>query len=306
MRLALNMPLLDRSGQALNLTGIQQRARRMEEAGFDGIWLGDSFSPGMTRPDPLMWLLAAASATERIELGTCILIVPLRHPVELAQRLLTLHQLTGGRFTLGAGAGSTQSNYDAFGLDFDTRFSAMKRDLETISALCRGERVGEAFLNPWPSAVPGPRIVIGAWHSGIWLKRAIDSYDGWMCSAGRTNLRTMKEAIARYRDLGGRRAIVSSCMVDLTAPTEPLTDDDPFHLRCDPKEAANRLERLAELGFDDVLLVKQDHRRSRILHGAAESGRTLSIYESDYLDEEYDQIRGLLPRDESSPWPATH
>jgi alkanesulfonate monooxygenase SsuD/methylene tetrahydromethanopterin reductase-like flavin-dependent oxidoreductase (luciferase family) len=302
MRLALNMPLLDQDGQALDLAGIQHRAQLMEKAGFDGIWLGDSFTPGMTRPDPLMWLLAAASATERIEIGTCILIVPLRHPVELAQRLLTLQQLTGGRFTLGVGAGSTKNNYDALGQDFDARFSTMKADLEQIRALCRGEHVGEAFLNPWPSAVPGPPIVVGAWHSGIWLKRSVESYDGWMCSAGRTNLRTMKDAIKRYRDLGGQRAIVSSCMVDLSAPTERLSDDDPFHLRCDPKEAASRLERLAELGFDDVLLVKSDHQRSKILHGQAEPGRTLSIYEADYREEEYEEIRSLLAPDLTRPW----
>jgi len=305
MRLALNMPLLDRSGAALDAAGIARRAQLMEREGFDGIWLGDSFSPGMTRPDPLMWLLVAAAATTRIEVGTSILIVPLRDPVELAQRFLTLQQLTGGRFTVGVGSGSTRSNYEALGRDFDGRFAAMKADLEAIRALCRGEHVGAAFLNPWPSAVPGPPIVIGAWHSGIWLKRAVEQYDGWMCSAGRTNLRTMREAIKRYRDLGGKRAIISSCMIDLTAPTTPLSEDDPFHLRCDPKEAADRLHRVAELGFDDVLLVKQDHARSRILHGAPEAGRTLSIYESDYDEEELPLIRSLIERDPRGPWEAS-
>jgi hypothetical protein len=302
MRLALNMPLLDRDGAALDAAGIQRRAAAMEEAGFDGIWLGDSFSPGMTRPDPLMWLLVAAAATTRIEVGTSILIVPLRDPVELAQRLLTLQQLTGGRFTVGVGSGSTASNYAALGRDFDARFRQLKSDLEVIRALCRGERVGEAFLNPWPTAVPGPPVVIGAWHSGIWLKRAVEQYDGWMCSAGRTSLRTMKEAIKRYRDLGGKRAIISSCMIDLTAPTTPMGDDDPFHLRCDPVAAADRLHRVAELGFDDVLLVKTDHARSRTLHGGPEAGRTLSIYESDYGDEELPLIRSLLEPDPRTPW----
>src|ERR1700744_4008689 len=276
MRLALNMPLLDRSGAALDAAGITRRAQLMEREGFDGIWLGDSFSPGMTRPDPLMWLLVAAAATSRIGVGPAILIVPLPGPVELAQRFLTLQQLTGGRFTVGVGSGSTRSNYEALGRDFDGRVGKMKADLEAIRARCRAAHVGEAFLNPWPTAVPGPPIVVGAWHSGIWLKRAVEQYDGWMCSAGRTNLRTMKEAIKRYRDLGGQRAIISSCMIDLTAPTTPLSDDDPFHLRCDPKEAAERLHKVAELGFDDVLLVKQDHQRSRILHGAADPARTLS------------------------------
>ena len=302
MRLHLNMPLLDQSGVPLDAAGIAHRAQLMEREGFDGIWIGDSFSPGMTRPDPLMWLLTAANATERIEVGTSIFIVPLRNPVELAQRFLTLKTLTNNRFTVGVGAGSTRSNFEALGLDFDGRFATMKESLETIRALSSGEKVGGAYLNPWPAAHGGPPIVVGAWHSGVWLKRAVEQYDGWMCSAGRTDLRTMKDAIKRYRDLGGKRAIISSCMLDLTAPSTRLGDDEPFHLRCGPEEAADRLFRLAALGFDDVLLVKQDHQRSRILHHAPEPGRTLSIYETDYLDEELPQIRSLIEPDPRRPW----
>ncbi len=81
-----------------------------------------------------------------------------------------------------------------------------------------------------------------------------------------------------------------------------MGEDDPFHLRCDPKEAADRLHRVAELGFDDVLLVKTDHARSRVLHGRPEAGRTLSIYESDYADEELPLIRSLIERDPRTPW----
>lgn len=302
MRVALNMPLLDSAGVPLDATGIATRAKAMEDNGFAGIWLGDSFTPGMTRPDPLMWLLVAAAATERIEVGTSILIVPLRDPVELAQRFLTLQALTHGRFTVGVGAGSTQNNYEALGLDFDARFKRLNSHLKTIRALCNGEQVGDAFLNPWPSVTGGPPIVVGAWHSGIWLERSVRSYDGWMCSAGRTNFRTMKEAIARYRDLGGKRAIISSCMVDLSAPNAPLGDDESFHLRCGPEEAAERLHRVQELGFDDVLLVKLDHTRSRLGHADREPGRTLSIYEADYRDGELEQIRSLLPVDPRGPW----
>jgi hypothetical protein len=302
MRVALNMPLLDHDGVPLDAPGIAARARAMETAGFAGIWLGDSFTPGMTRPDPLMWLLVAAAATERIEVGTSILIVPLRDPVELAQRFLTLQALTHGRFTVGVGSGSTANNYEALGLDFDARFRRLNSHLTTIRALCNGEHVGSAFLNPWPSVVGGPPIVIGAWHSGIWLERAVRSYDGWMCSAGRTNFRTMKEAIARYRDLGGKRAIISSCMVDLSAPNAPLGDDESFHLRCGPEDAAERLHRVQELGFDDILLVKLDHTRSRLGHNDRDPGRTLSIYEADYRDGELDEIRALLPIDPRGPW----
>ena len=111
-----------------------------------------------------------------------------------------------------------------------------------------------------------------------------------MCSAGRTNLETMAEAIKRYRALGGKRAMVSTCPVDLSAPTQKMGDDDPFNLMCDPAEAGRRLERLAALGFDDVLLVKRDH-----------TGRT-KMFETDLDADEIRQIRELLPRDETRPW----
>lgn len=302
MRMAINMPLLDTAGIPLDAAGIADRARAIEDAGFAGIWLGDSFTPGMTRPDPLMWLLTAATAAQRIEVGTSILIAPLRDPVELAQRFLTLQALTHGRFTAGVGAGSTRNNYEALGLDFESRFKRLDANLTTIRALCDGERVGNAFLNPWPSAAGGPRIVIGAWHSGIWLERAVTRYDGWMCSAGRTDFRTMKDAITRYRDLGGRRAIISSCMVDLSAPDAKLGDDESFHLRCGPEEAKERLGRVAELGFDDILLVKLDHRRSRLGHADRDPARTLSIYEADFRHGELEEIRSLLPVDPRGPW----
>ena len=290
MRVGVNMPLLDQAGVALDVEGITRRARAIESAGLDGIWLGDSFSPRMTRPDPLMWLLVGAAATQRLEIGTCIFIVPLRNPIELAQRLLTLQAMLPERFSFGVGSGSTESNYQVFGKSFEGRFRELHEGLQTIRRLCRGEAVGLADLNPWPSVIGGPPIVIGAWHSGIWLKRAAEDYDGWMCSAGRTNLATMREGIKRYRDLGGKRAMISTCMFDFSAESTGLADDEPFHLRCSPDEAAERLARVAELGFDDILLVKADHTRRH------------SIYEADFAEGDLEQIRALLPADPRAPY----
>jgi alkanesulfonate monooxygenase SsuD/methylene tetrahydromethanopterin reductase-like flavin-dependent oxidoreductase (luciferase family) len=290
MRISINMPLKDSDGNPLDAKGIMTRARMVEAAGLDGIWMGDGISPGMTRPDPLMWLLVACAATDHIEVGTSILQIPLRNPVELAQRFLTLQALTRGRFTIGIGAGSTRSNHESVGVDFEQRFSLLKNHMDVIRRLCNGETVGTANLNPWPSVLGGPRFVVGAWYSGIWLKRAAQDYDGWMSSAGRTNLKTVAEAIQRYRDLGGKRAMVSTCAVDLTAPTLPLADDEPFHLRCDPTEATRRLQRLVDLGYDDILLVKADHTRR------------VPLYEPDYTTDDLAAIRGLVPKDDRKPY----
>jgi alkanesulfonate monooxygenase SsuD/methylene tetrahydromethanopterin reductase-like flavin-dependent oxidoreductase (luciferase family) len=284
------MPFKDGDDQPLDAAGIAARAAMVEQAGLDGVWIQDSIIPGVMRPEPLLWLLPAAAATTKIEIGTSIFIVPLRQPVDLAQRFLTLRALTNDRFTAGVGAGSTKASHDSVGVDFHQRFKLLYAEMDTIRRLSDGETVGAANLDPWPSVKGGPRFVIGAWHSEASLRRAVTEYDGWMCSAGRTNLETMAEAIKLYRALGGKRAMVSTCPLDLSAPTKPMGDDDPFNLMCDPAEAARRLERLAALGFDDVLLVKRDH-----------TGRT-KMFETDLDAEELRLVRAMLPRDESRPW----
>lgn len=290
MRLGIHMPLKDDEGRVLSAEGIMQRARAMEAAGFDGIWIGDGLG-AMARPDPLMWLLVAAAGTRRIEVGTCILQVPLREPVELAQRFLTLHALTQGRFSVGVGSGSGRLGFDAVGGDFEHRFRDLRDDLVLIRRLCNGEKVGDADLHPWPETVGGPPIIIGAWSSERWLQRAAQEYDGWMCSGSfnrskakgdETTLATLRENLKRFRDMGGKRAMISSVLTDLKEPNAPLAEDEPFNLRCGPEAAAERLAKVRDMGYDDVLLVKRDH------------SRRMMLYEDDMTDEELATMRGLL------------
>jgi alkanesulfonate monooxygenase SsuD/methylene tetrahydromethanopterin reductase-like flavin-dependent oxidoreductase (luciferase family) len=254
-----------------------RRAALLEQIGFDGIWLGDSV--GRARwpvPDPLLWLTAAAAATRRIELGTCILQVPLRHPVELAQRLLALHALSGGRFSAGLGSGSTLADFEAVGVPYDQRFRLLSAALPTIRRLCRGEQVGAAYLAPWADTGVGPPILVGSWHSGIWVKRAAQEYDGWLASGFFTTFRQLRDGIARYRDAGGKRALVSTIRVNLHAESTPFDEDATFNLECNEAEARERLQRLAELGYDDALLSRANHT------------------EADITEEDLIQIRALI------------
>ncbi len=109
MRLGINMPFVREDGEPLTAKDIMARAVAIEAAGFDGIWIGDAIGrQRLTRPDPFLWLLPAAAATEHIEVGTAILQLPLRNPVELAQRFITIQALTRGRFIVGVGSGFDQ------------------------------------------------------------------------------------------------------------------------------------------------------------------------------------------------------
>ena len=218
MRLGVGLPHQRADGTSFTATEIMQRAQLIEAVGFDGIWVPDSIGRLATpRPDPLMWLLLAGAATTRVELGTAILQVPLRGTVELAQRLLTLHATTSKRFTAGVGACSTQADFDAVGADYTARFRTLSHALPTMRRLFQGEQVDHASLHPWPDTLGGPAIVIGSWASGPWVVRAAREYDGWMASGALTSFRVLSEGIKRYRDAGGRRALVSTIDVDLTA-----------------------------------------------------------------------------------------
>jgi alkanesulfonate monooxygenase SsuD/methylene tetrahydromethanopterin reductase-like flavin-dependent oxidoreductase (luciferase family) len=276
MRLGINLPSRRADGTPLSLDEVLERARKIEQAGFDGIWIGDTVHRGThVSPDPLMWLLAAATVTQRVELGISVLQVPLREPFELAQRLATLNVLSGGRFSLGVGAGSTKADFDAVGVDYAARFTLLSKYLPILKGLLNGEQVGSASLAPWARPGGGPRMLIGSWSSGPWVVRAAREYDGWLASGRYTRgLKGLAEGIRRYREAGGRRALIATVYVDLSAPTTPLDENGSFNLVCSPEEAAARLRLVADLGYDDVLLTKP----------------------IDQTDEDLVRIRALLPR----------
>jgi len=241
VRLGLTMPRTGPDGGALSRASLIADARLIERLGFDSLWCFDAIGRGFILPDPLIGVSVAAAVTERLTVGTCILQVPLRRPVELAHRILTAHLACGGRLLLGVGAGSTKTDFDAIGLDFATRMQAFDEALAVMRRLWSGEQVGAANLTPWPSTLGGPKLLIGSWSGKHWIPRAAKDFDGWIASGAKTSYAALADGIRRYREAGGARAIVTNIAADLDQPTTPLPDDAPFHLRCDPTEAARRL-----------------------------------------------------------------
>ncbi len=247
MRLGVTMARLSPDGGPLTGEALIAGARLVERAGFDSLWCFDAIGRGFILPDPLIAVSVAAAATERLTVGTCILQVPLRRPVELAHRILTASLVCGNRLLLGVGAGSTRADFEAVGLDYDTRMQQFADALATMRRLWSGEQVGAASLTPWPATLGGPKLLIGSWSGQQWIPRAAKSFAA------------LAEGIRRYRTAGGARAIVTNIAVDLDQPTTDLDDTAPFHLRCDRAAAAERLRRLADLGFDDAILVCGTH-----------------------------------------------
>ena len=276
-RFGIILPSGGRSGPALEAQSLADAARRIEAAGFESVWAFDAIGRGFLLADPLTALSVAATVTRHVELGTGVLQVPLRNPVELAQRVLTTHLVSGGRLRLGVGAGSTAADFEALGLDFASRFRRLDESLSIMRRLWTGERVGRASLEPvWPAALGGPPVLIGSWAGSRWIERAARDFDGWVGSGARSSWRLLREGIARFRDLGGRRAVVTNVVAHLDGnPRSPDGPDDPCDLRCSRDQARERLHRLRALGFDDIVLVTRNHDAAHLqeLHELTVSSR---------------------------------
>ena len=260
-RFGISLPAGPGCGAPLGASTLADAARGIEAAGFESAWTFDSLGRGSLRADPLMALAVAATVTRTIELGTGVLQVPLRNPVELAQRALTVQQVSGSRFRFGVGAGSTAADFAALGFDFESRFRRLGESLSIMRRLWAGETVEGASLAPvWPEVLGGPPVLIGSWAGSKWIERAAREFDGWVGSGARSSWRALREGIARFRDLGGKRAVVTNVRVALDSPTaSPDGPDDPCDLKCPRDVARERLHRLREWGFDDIVLAPGRH-----------------------------------------------
>jgi probable F420-dependent oxidoreductase len=181
--------------------------RLAEEFGFESIWAVDHvvmcpdyqsrypydpsgrspFHENVVQPDPLAWLGWVAAHTQRIRLGTGILILPLRNPVVLAKAVASLDSLSKGRLLLGVGVGWVREEAEAAGTDFTTRGRRCDEYIEAMRELWRkpvssykGEHVEFAGVvsQPKPARPGGVPILIGG-HSPAAARRAGRLGDGF-------------------------------------------------------------------------------------------------------------------------------
>jgi G6PDH family F420-dependent oxidoreductase len=169
-----------------------ESARRLEAAGYRGLWSWDHFVGKGDKTVPVLeqWtiLAAAAGATSRIGLGTFVSNVMNRHPAVVARMAGTLQGATGGRFTLGIGIGGSPAEHRAYGIEFpdvDERVERLEEAVGVIRALWTGgpvSRPGRFYpleaAHAFPPPEPAPRILIGGGSPrGVRLAARIG--DGW-------------------------------------------------------------------------------------------------------------------------------
>jgi alkanesulfonate monooxygenase SsuD/methylene tetrahydromethanopterin reductase-like flavin-dependent oxidoreductase (luciferase family) len=235
-------------------------ARRIEASGFPGIWVGDSLGRGRPTLDPLVALAALAAATDKVELGIGVLQVPLRNPIELAHRVQSVQALSGGRLRLGVGSGSTEDDFVLLGYDYGKRFRTLMESLDIMRQAWRGEAVnGGGTLSIWPGCEGGPPILLGAWRSPRWITYAAKQCAGWTPSGRYSSWDDLEHGMRIYREAGGTNAVLANVAVDFDNRPESagIAAASNVALTCPPDEARQRLKRMEQLGFDEVLLVSQ-------------------------------------------------
>ena len=202
-------------------------------------------------PDPLIWLTWAAAHTERIRLGTGVMVLPQRNVVVTAKEVATLDHLSGGRVTLGVGVGWLAEEFAALGVPFGERGARMDEYIDVMRELwspahdaekstVKGRFVTfeDCIMRPRPTNGTVPFVIGG--HSPIAARRAGRRGDGFFPGGG-----TMEELAELF-------AIVR------TEAEAAGRDPDAIELfsgggRPGPKLDA-RIEQLAEIGVTHVVL----------------------------------------------------
>jgi probable F420-dependent oxidoreductase len=191
MQVGIHLPHI---GRKAGPDGIRRAAIRAEELGFADAWTsehiivpkGAAYPPSPIFYDPVLTLTWAAAHTQRIGLGTSVLVLPMRHPLPLAKELATLQNLSEGRLILGAGVGWLEAEFAALGVPFRERGRRMDEGIAMMRAVWSDDPVSfparyiPAVIDDMRS-LPKPVKPIPIWIGGSSepaLKRAL-RLDGW-------------------------------------------------------------------------------------------------------------------------------
>ncbi len=205
-------------------------ARAAESAGIDDLWVADHIAippddaegSGGRYLDPLATLAFLAGATERIGLGTGVLVLPYRPSLPTAKWVATIQELSGNRVSFGVGVGWMQAEFRAVGVPYAERARITDATLDLIGRCFAADEVeanGQRFLFlPRP---PRPPILVGGAPPHA-LRRAARYGDGWMPMAG-GDPEALRPAIAELRRLFAEAGKPAPHVVVLTS----LPIDEP-------------------------------------------------------------------------------
>lgn len=139
-----------------------------DQLGFDVGWIAQHhFRIHAGRlPSPFPFLAAAAQRTKRIRLGTSIVVMPLEHPLRVAEDAAVVDALSDGRLELGVGSGGEAGEFQAFGLDIARRRELTSDGMRMLQRALRGESLSDSGQRLDP---PAPTLVDRLWQSALSL-----------------------------------------------------------------------------------------------------------------------------------------
>jgi probable F420-dependent oxidoreductase len=248
------------SGPLPTEIGIGEMARTLEQAGFESLWVSDhvvlperigsrypfaadgraTWATDTPYFDAVVALALIASATERASFGTAVLVLPLRNPLVFAKQAASLDVVGGGRLRLGVGAGWLKEEFDALGVEFESRGPRLEQAIGLLRESWSGRVRGDVLALPTPAyAIP---VYVGG-HSRPALRRAGQLGDGWL---GQQSLDALDPA-----EIERARAAMRSAASDPDRLEIVLRIVDAAG-RSD--ELARRLPELARAGVDEVIV----------------------------------------------------
>lgn len=293
MRFGVGLPSRTTGAQTVSGAALARYATRAEEYGFAGAWalehLLEPPSYESSFGDPLTTLATVAGATDTLDVGTSIMILPMRNPVLVAKRAATIQQYAPGRLTLGVGQGYVEAEYDAVNVPFAERHRRFTEGVELLSRLLREDRVtfdGEFYqvegFELEPKVSQPPRLLVagggrerdGEWHVADSVTERMLHADGWVASSS-ADLPRDWAAIAEFLDANGR---------------DPRSFDKVGlqHVHLEPGGEREAVERKQYNVFDDFVGDDRgfDHVKENLLVGTVEEIRDrVAAYEREGFDE---------------------
>lgn len=254
VRFGAHLPLIDFDGSGIpSLASYVDAAR---EAGFSAISANDHLVFQRPWLDGIVALSTVVDRSVDLTLATTVALPVVRGPVALAKAAAALNALSGGRFVLGVGPGSSAADYDAAGVPFGQRWPRFDEAVRVLrSSLTEDPGPAPDRFYDTPALEPRPArpipIWIGSWGSAAGLRRVARLGDGWLASA----YNTTPDQISAGRDIL-HRALESAerethpFPIALATMWTYLTDSEA--------ESSTRLDALAHmLGRDPVTLAEQ-------------------------------------------------
>jgi alkanesulfonate monooxygenase SsuD/methylene tetrahydromethanopterin reductase-like flavin-dependent oxidoreductase (luciferase family) len=251
MRVGVNVP---NYGPGTGPDVLRRWARTAESLGYDLLMLSDhvAVTPDVAAQYPapfyepfttLSWL---AGVTERIRLGTSVVIVPYRHPLLLARMAANLNEISGGRLVLGVGVGWARQEFEALAVPFERRGALTDDHLRAVRAA-------------WTDAKDYRSGSIPIWVGGnseAGIRRAVRLGDAWHPLRDLT-LSALRDAAGRMNALAdelGRPAPALTPRILLRLTDSPVPGDDRRLGEGTIEQVVDDLEQLRLLGADTVVL----------------------------------------------------